>query len=144
MGDKTSEPDPNLDSFLWHIVETSGAQLDQEQKDQFFVLLSEYADVFAQSSTDFGHTDRLRHEIYTGSSPPVRQAARRLSSHRRQEVKKLLKTMLDSNVIQPSKSPWASPIVLVKKKDGSFRFCVDYRKLNDLTHKDAYPLPHNR
>jgi hypothetical protein len=56
-------------------------------------------------------------------------------------VQELLSDMLDKDIIQPSSSPWASPIVLVKKKDGSFRFCVDYRKLNEVTHKDAYPLP---
>ena len=49
--------------------------------------------------------------------------------------------MLEKRVIQPSDSPWSSPIVLVKKKDGSVRFCIDYRKVNAITRKDAYPLP---
>ena len=49
--------------------------------------------------------------------------------------------MLDQNITQPSSSPWASPVVLVKKKDGKLRFCVDYRKLNSVTKKDAHPLP---
>lgn len=49
--------------------------------------------------------------------------------------------MLDSGVVSESSSPWAAPIVLVKKKDGTWRFCVDYQKLNALTHKDAFPLP---
>ena len=59
----------------------------------------------------------------------------------RQEVDKQVGEMLDSGVIRPSKSPWASPIVLVKKKDGAWRFCVDFRKLNDVTLKDSFPLP---
>ena len=60
---------------------------------------------------------------------------------RKEETRKLLQDMLRNDTIQPSSSPWASPIVLVQKKDGSFRFCVDYRKLNAVTRKDAYPLP---
>ena len=56
-------------------------------------------------------------------------------------MQKLLHIMLNEGVIQPSKIPWASPIVLAQKKDNSFRFCVDHRKLNEVTHKDAYPLP---
>ena len=65
---------------------------------------------------------------------------RRLPPPRRRVVQELLNDILDKDIIQPSSSPWASPIVLVKK-DSSFRFCVDYRKLNEVTHKDAYPLP---
>ena len=135
------QSDPKLDEFLWSVVEESGAELSEEQKEQFFVLLREFGDVFAQSSSDFGRTSKLEHEIHTGDSTPVRQAVCRLSPHCRQEVQKLLHTMLNEGVVQPSKSPWASQIVLVRKKDNSFRFCVDYHKLNEVTHKDAYPLP---
>ena len=53
----------------------------------------------------------------------------------------MLHDMLDKGVIQPSDSPWSSPIVLAKKKDGSVRFCIDFRKVNSVTRKDAYPLP---
>jgi len=64
-----------------------------------------------------------------------------LSPHQKEEVRALLDDILKKNIISPSESPWASPIVLVKKKDGSIRFCVDYRQLNAITRKDAYPLP---
>ena len=58
-----------------------------------------------------------------------------------QEVKKLLDSMLENDIIEPAKGPWASPIVLVTKKDGSTRFCVDFRQLNSVTRKDAHPIP---
>ncbi len=72
----------------------------------------------------------------------VRQGVHRIPPPQREEVRELLETMLKDDVIQPSSSPWASPIVLVRKKDGSIWFCVDYRKVNDITHKDAYAHQH--
>ena len=118
-----------------------GNNLAQEEKEQFHSLLLQYADIFAPTKLDTGHTDTLKHEISTGDVAPVRQPVRRLPSPRREVVQELLTDMLKKDVIQPSSSPWASPIMLVRKKDGSFRFCVDYRKLNEVTHKDACPLP---
>ena len=107
----------------------------------FFRLLLSYADVFAVSTTDLGYTDKLQHSIHTGNAPPTRQPVRRFSPHRRDEVRTLLNEMLEKEVIEPSTSPWASPIVLIIKKDGSTLFCMDFRKLNDVTRKDAHPLP---
>ncbi len=116
------------------MVDNGRADLDDQQKEQVFVLLT---DVFSSSSSDVGRTNKFQHEIHIGGNRPIRQAARRIPPHRRQEVQNLLLKMRETDVIQP---PWASPIVLVRKKDNSFRFCIDYRKLN-VTHKDAYPLP---
>ena len=122
--------------MLWNIVEQSGAHLSPGEKDCL-----EYVDVLAFSTSDLGRTSKLYHHMDTGQAPPIRQPVRRVPPHRRGEVRELLDQMLDKGVIEPSASPWASPIVLVQKKDGSTRFCVDYRKVNDVTRKDAYPLP---
>ena len=128
-------------NLLRSLAEKAATQLSEEERDQFCHLLFRYADIFAETNDDLGHTDLLKHAIYTGDSPPMRQPVRRLQPHRREEVQELLRDMHRKGVIQPSNSPWASPIVLVRKKDGTTRFCVDYRKLNSVTRKDAYPLP---
>ena len=83
----------------------------------------------------------VEHQIETGDSPPIKQPSRRVPFAVRGEITKMVGEMLESGVVQESSSPWASPIVLVKKKDGSLRFCVDYRRLNAVTRKDVFPLP---
>lgn len=117
------------------------SNLTNKQKEQFFALMSEYSDVIAQGPDDLGRTEVLQHHIDTKDAIPIRQQARRVPLPRRETVQKLLQEMLTKGIISPSKSPWVSPIVLVNKKDGTTRFCVDYRKVNSVTHKDAYPLP---
>ena len=104
-------------------------------------LLIRYQHVFAQSSEDLGRTDRVQHKINTGVAAPCRQPPRRQPIGKRDIEKQEVLKMLERNVIEPSNSAWSSPIVLVTKKDGSTRFCVDYRHVNDLTVKDAYPIP---
>lgn len=88
-----------------------------------------------------GRTSLTKHRIDTGDSPPVHCPSNRIPEARKEEVWKLLHDLLDKGVIQPSDSPWSTPIVLARKKDGSVRLCVDYRKVNSITRKDAYPLP---
>eukprot|EP00731_Ephydatia_muelleri_P038872 Em0957g1a len=88
-----------------------------------------------------GRTTKLKHIIDTGTAPPIRQYPRRVPPADREVVKELLDQMKRNDVIQPSSSAWASPIVLAKKKDGGVRFCVDFRRMNEVTRKDAYPLP---
>ncbi|GBO46057.1 Transposon Ty3-G Gag-Pol polyprotein [Araneus ventricosus] len=83
----------------------------------------------------------IQHRINTGVHPPIKQYPRHLPLARKEEADHLLKEMVDNGIIEESSGSWASPIVLVKKKDGSTRFCVDYRKLNEITKKDSYPLP---
>lgn len=104
-------------------------------------MLRKNMSVFSEGEGDLGRTHLTLHQIDTGDAMPVKLPPRRVPLHLQQEVSDHLKQMLENNIIQPSCSPWAAPVVLVRKRDGGLRFCVDYRKLNDVTRKDAYPLP---
>ena len=127
--------------MLWDLVEKSSPDLSQNEKDLFYHLLLSYAYVIAYSAADLGRTSVLTHNISTGNAAPIHQSVRRISPRQRQKVQQMLTKMLNGGIDEPSTSPWASSIVLVQKKDGSIRFCVDYQKLNNVTQKDAYPLP---
>ena len=127
--------------LMTEFADNSGEDLSEDERQKFFNLLRKYADIFADSGDDLGRTSKLTHRFDTGTSPPIRQPVCRISPQRRDEVRQLIGDMLRKGVIERSISPWASPIVLVRKKDGSIRFCVDYRKVNDVTREDAYPLP---
>ena len=115
--------------------------LTTTEKDELHQLLCQFSELFSTGPNDLGCTDLVRHEIHTGDARPIRQPPRRLPLARREEAEAILSEMRDHRVIEPSASPWSSPVVLVKKKDGSTRFCIDYRRLNDITKKDSYPLP---
>ena len=115
--------------------------LNAGQQRQLLKLLLEFQDIVSKGPQDLGKTGLAKHEINTGDAVPVRQHPRRLPLAQREEAFKAVEDMQKQGIIEPSVSPWASPVVLVKKKDGSTRFCVDYRELNDLTKKDSYPLP---
>ena len=104
-------------------------------------LLQQYHDVFVLLPDDAGYCDLSPHRINTGTAYPIKQQARRLPFHQRQSLQSLIDDLLSKGIIRASSSPWAAPIVLVKKPDNSFRLCVDYRKLNAVTVPDAYPLP---
>ncbi|CAK1587290.1 unnamed protein product [Parnassius mnemosyne] len=104
-------------------------------------LLLKHANVLSSNEADIGKTGLVQHKINTGQELPIRQRPRRLPVAREKEVETMIEGMVKDGVIEPSSSPWCSPVVLVKKKDGSMQFCVDYRRLNDVTKKDSYPLP---
>ena len=89
--------------------------------------MKEYADLFVLTSAEIGRTDLVHHIIDTGDNAPVKQPPRRIPFALRPKVEEMMSEMLHQGVIQESFSPWASPIVLVSKPDGSTRFCVDYR-----------------
>ena len=115
--------------------------LSEEEKEKWRAFLFEYSHLFALDKSELGPTNIITHSIDTGDHPPIRQPVRRTPFALRQRVDDLVQEMLNQGVIQPSQSPWASPIVLVKKRDGDTRFCVDYRKLNSCTRKHVFLLP---
>ena len=115
--------------------------LTTQEAEQLSDLLLDFSDVFSKGSHDLGRTDLVKHNINTDGAASIRQPAHRLPLAKRDEVIKAIDDMSKQRVIEPPASLWSSPVVLVKKKDGSLRFCVDYRKLNDVTIKDSYPLP---
>ena len=131
----------NVEGQLQDLVNSNSEHLSENEKVEFSKLLRKYHSIFATSKKDLGRASLVKHCINTGTALPVQKPPRRIPLGKRQIEKEEIKAMLDRGVIQPSTSPWASPVVLVMKKDGSTRFCVDYRGLNDLTVKDAYPLP---
>ena len=88
-----------------------------------------------------GYMDRTTHVIDVGDALPKKIPPRKTSFAEKDLIENTVEELLRSGKIRPSNSPWASPVVLVRKKDGTLRFCIDYRSLNDVTVKDAYPLP---
>ena len=115
---------------------TSAAQFTRVKQ-----MLEEFQDIFSAGEGDCGRTTLVKHRIDTGNAQPIRQHPRRLPLAKVQESSAIIDEMYKNGVIESSHSPWSAPVVLVNKKDGSSRFCVDYRLLNEITKKDSYPLP---
>ena len=107
----------------------------------FVDLLEKFSPCFATNSSDLGKCTLTQHKINTADHPPISQHPFKSSWKGRELIQDQVDDLLRIGVIEPSTSPWASPVALIKKKDGTWRFCVDYRKLNTVTQKDVYPLP---
>jgi len=103
--------------------------------------LEDYWSIFAENEDDLGRTSIVQHHINTSDAVPIRQRPRRVPFAKEAEISRQLEEMLKPGIIEPSSSPWASPVTLAPKSDGSWRFCNDYQRLNDVTVKDSYPLP---
>ena len=115
--------------------------LTNEQLQQLKQLVCQNVDVFALNESESGYTTVVEHHVDTGDHAPIKQPFRRVPFVHRDVIAGIVKSMEQQGVIRPCTSPWRSPVVLVPKKDGTKRFCVDYRRLNAITKKDVYPLP---
>lgn len=115
-----------------------GTMLSPSERTQLAGLLQEYDDIFKPGG---GPTPFAEHRIETGAHAPIAVPPYRLTPAKKAVMEAELAKMLQDGIIEECESPWAAPALLVPKKDGTYRFCVDYRKLNAVTESDSYPLP---
>ena len=132
-------PDMTIpDDTETHRYVTIGTTLNKYQRQSLQTLCEEFSDILTSQPV---RTDIIKHDIKTTSETPISLRSYIIPYARRDEVKKLLDQMLKDGHIVPSKSTWSSPLLLIDKNDGSIRLCVNYRKLNDITQSDGYPIP---
>ncbi|CAF3652495.1 unnamed protein product [Rotaria sp. Silwood1] len=129
----TSDLDSILQNLLCHI-------LDDKEKLDFLTILRQHSRVFDSSKHSIAKT-HLPHVIVTGDHPPITIRPYYRTVAQRKELQTEVDKLLLDNIIRPSTSPWSSPVILKKKPDGTYRFLVDFRRLNSITDKDAYPQP---
>ena len=117
------------------------APLSREQQSCFIDLIYDYKEVFSLYNGDLGFCDALKHSIPTTMDKPVYLPHRQIPVQLQQEVRECLESWLKQGIIRPSKSPHASQVVIVRKKSGEIRLCVDFQKLNAISIRDSFPLP---
>ena len=131
-----------IENDVDEIMQLAASDLqDAEIKQKLRELVTEYRDVFALAKDPLGTAVGTEHRIETKDAVPIKMAPYKIAPHKLPAIRTEIQEMLEKGVIVPSKSPFSSPIVMVPKKDGTNRMCIDYRKLNEITVKDAYPLP---
>lgn len=118
--------------------------LNQSEIESLTEMLYKFRGVFSRSSTDVGCARDYHHNVDTGQCPPVAAAPRRVERHVENEVENLVGNLKKKGIITPCHSPWNSPIVVVRKKSGELRLCIDYRRLNAITNRPIYPIPDSR
>ena len=118
-----------------------GENAPHEWKKSFSAKLQSYKDVFICNDLDLGYTNEVLHDVLLEPGPYVPERCRPIPPADYEDCKNHIKELLDANIISPVSSPYSSPIVLVRKKSGALRLCIDYRRINLKTVKCNYPLP---
>ena len=137
---KKTEDFPDDKEFLKKLdLDASNLTTDQQKKVSDFLL--KWKQTFSRGLTDLGNCDLVKHEIKLKDEKPFKEPHRRIPPAIFQEVREHLKEMMEAGAIRPSTSPYSSNVVIVRKKDGTIRFCVDFRKLNSKTITDASAIP---
>ena len=135
------KPTTQLEDYVHKILELSAPGVTGNDLNDLRALVGEFRDVFALTNDELVCTNVVEHMIQTGDSPPIKNPPRRAGLPKVEIIREEVNAMFDQGIIRASQIPYSFPVVLVKKKDGSVRVCIDYRKLNDVTIKDAFPIP---
>ncbi|OWZ22340.1 hypothetical protein PHMEG_0002965 [Phytophthora megakarya] len=122
-------------------VDFSDSDMNDEQYELFAKMLNGFKDLFVETSKRPGRTDLLNFKIDTGTHAPINQQPYRVSRVEGEVMEAEMDQYTDLGLIRPSMSPWASPVLMIRKPDVGGRFCIDYRKMNAVTIKDSYPMP---
>ena len=143
--DQTSNTNDLTDDQCKQITSELGFDLDRAdltdiQKGNLVRLLASNRSVFAKDITELGESNCFPHYIDTGDAPPIRQRPYKTSPHMKNIIGNHIDEMEKANIIEPSVSQWQSPVVMIKKQDGSYRFAVDYRQLNKVTKPVNLPM----
>ena len=129
------------DSDVLELFDLEGADLTEHQRELVRELLNRHRSVVGTSDLDMGLTHTVEHEIDVEGAVPLKQPYRRFPDPLKKEIQEEIGKLLERGIVEPSKSPWASPMVPVRKKTGKLRICIDYRGVNSKTRKDSFPLP---
>ncbi|GJY25548.1 putative reverse transcriptase domain-containing protein [Tanacetum coccineum] len=128
--------------FLAHVIAKEVEDKSEKKRLEDVLIVQDFPDVFPEDLLGLPSTRQVEFQIYlVPGAAPVARAPYRLAPSEMKELSEQLKELSDKGFIRPSSSPWGAPVLFVKKKDGSFRMCIDYRDLNKLTVKNRYPLP---
>ena len=134
----------SYDEIVKEILSSHHSNLEREELDMLKIILIKYKELFSRCSTDIGTIKGIKHVINTGNNLPIAQPSRRIPMHLEDKVENLIEEMLQKDIIQKAESPWNSPIVVVPKKNGTIRLCVDYRQLNKITSRPIFPIPNTK
>ena len=133
--------DQTFSDFRSDFTESLQAHLTALQVNEVQAMIGKWSDVFSQHDLDLGQAKGVKHRIRLTDENPFKERSRRIPPNMIEDVRSHLQEMSDLGVIRHSESPYGSNVVLVRRKDGKLRFCIDLRRLNSVTVKDAYSLP---